>query len=405
MSSKKVLVVGELHQDLFYKNEAYTELADSIAKYLSENLQSLQSYTNFDTIRKVVSKSISSASKKIGGESYIKRGGNGNNSATLLAKIDVPVGLLTVVGTGSDWMFSEIESIGIDTTTIYKKDKPTPISTIIEDPEFTKIFVANNLKKDMNFEGITLPETLFDDALITFFTPMDLKYKALLHRAVSAGKITAFTLELQKIDNYNDLNSWVTKKAEFLFCNLDDGLKVCNTIITEPFESLEGYVSSSSESSESSGSTESTGSTRSIGSDGKNAKITKNMKKLEWNYQVQKILRIDPLLGKFANVRIYTLGKYGAWIKFEDKILYRGIIDVPVVNRTGAGDTFAAAFIAKLFEKIKSEEEYYNMTVEQKEWLFKVCLLFATGAAGVKVSTGNTPTKGEVIDLLQKITK
>ena len=31
MTEKKILVVGELHQDLFYKNNAYSELADEIA--------------------------------------------------------------------------------------------------------------------------------------------------------------------------------------------------------------------------------------------------------------------------------------------------------------------------------------------------------------------------------------
>ncbi|MCP4764401.1 MAG: hypothetical protein GY870_21685, partial [archaeon] len=78
------------------------------------------------------------------------------------------------------------------------------------------------------------------------------------------------------------------------------------------------------------------------------------------------------------------------------------IINVKVKNRTGAGDTFAAGFLAKLYESIKSAEDYRKKTDDEKEWIFKVCLLFATSAAAVKISKGLAPTREEIIKMLEK---
>lgn len=384
MAQKKdnmnVLVVGELHQDLFYRTDAFGRIADAISSDVQINLESLQANTSDvkSQLRGIVMKSIGRTAKKYGGESYIKRGGNGNNSATILAKINVPTGLCTVVGRGSDWMIPEVKALGIDTSTIFKKDAPTPISTIIEDPETTKIFVAPNFKKDMNFRGIKLPDNLYRNSLIVFFTPMDKKYKHLLEVANLSGKLTAFTLELQKIDNFPDLKECVGVKSEFLFCNLNDALKVCESEIGEKIPRMEEYK---------------------VKHEGEDAKI-------EADYQEMKVEKVDAVLREFANIRIYTMGKYGAWLRFgpkkEPRMLHQKIIDLPVINRTGAGDTFAAGFIGKLFEKIGSEQSYKEMSDGEKEWMFKVCLLYATAASALKVSTGDAPKKSDIVELIQK---
>lgn len=378
----KILVVGELHQDLFYKTNAFSELADELANDLDKYIQELDKNNEIskENLRKIIIETMQRTSKKYGCETYTKRGGNGNNSATILAKLGVNVGLVTVVGQGSDWMFPEIQLLGIDTSTIFKKADPAPISTIIEDPEITKIFIANNLKKAMNFEGIEFPNHLFKDTFLMFITPMDYKYKHILEVAYHAEILTAFTLELQKIDNFNTLKSCVTIKTDFLFCNLDDAIKVCATQLKDPIDSFEFF---------------------------KSKEASKNHKDIELAYQTYKVEKIDLVLRSFANVRIYTLGKYGSWVKFgamlEERTIHQGIIEVKVKNRTGAGDTFAAGFIAKLSEQMNSIEEYRKKTMGERDWLFKVCLLYATSASALKVSTGDAPGKEEVIKNLKSI--
>ena len=411
INSKKVLVVGELHRDLFYRNKLFTRLATEIAHVIALNVETYykmkkkeinvkeaadqdagdkgngdhksesESYSQNmeeleEELRKKILKTIDLTDKKYSGTAYLKRGGNGNNSAELLAKIGVNTGLLTVIGEDSEWMVDEIKKNGINTSTIFKKKVTTPISTIVEDPNITKIFLADNLKKEMNFSNIDLPDNLFDSTLICFITPMDFKYKNILQMARSENILTAFTLELQKIKGISDLRKCVPITADFMFCNLDDAVSVCRTEIEEPLESMEDYIKKRKQEGE------------------------QNQKKIEWEYQVEKINRVDKILQVFARTRLYTMGKYGAWARFSNKTIYRGIIEVPVINRTGAGDVFAAGFIAKLASKIKDSQEFYLMSEGEKEWLYKVCLLFATAASAVKVSTGNTPNLKQIQDLI-----
>jgi sugar/nucleoside kinase (ribokinase family) len=381
-SKRKILVVGELHQDLFYKTDAFRELANEITSEIGKYLDQLKNPSDGlkKELRSIIIDTMQRTSKKYSCEAYSKRGGNGNNSATILARLGVNVGLATVVGQGSEWMFPEIQALGIDTSTIFKKVEPTPISTIIEDPEITKIFIATNLKKPMNFEGIEIPNTLFNDSFLIFITPMDYKYKHILDVAYHADKLTAFTLELQKIDNINTLKSCVSIKAEFLFCNLDDAIKVCSSELKEPIESFEAF---------------------------KTKPLSKPNMDVEMAYQTYKVEKIDVILRNFSNVRIYTLGKYGSWVRFgtgqDERLIHQNIIEIKVKNRTGAGDTFAAGFIAKLYESVGSIEEYRKKTIGEKEWLFKVCLLYATGASALKVSTGEPPSKEDVIAILKSI--
>ncbi|GAI38043.1 unnamed protein product, partial [marine sediment metagenome] len=57
-----------------------------------------------------------------------------------------PIKLLTIIGKDASWILDELGNMGIDIENVYQIDKPTPISTIIEDSSITKILVAPNLK-------------------------------------------------------------------------------------------------------------------------------------------------------------------------------------------------------------------------------------------------------------------
>ena len=84
-------------------------------------------------------------------------------------------------------------------------------------------------------------------------------------------------------------------------------------------------------------------------------------------------------------------------------LLYREPFKVKEVKtRVGAGDTFAAAFLSKLNEKMSSTLEYLGQTKDELEWLFKVCLLFATGASGALVSSGEFPDADNIRSFLKE---
>ena len=142
--SKNLIVVGELHQDLFYRTSIFTDITDSLVKSLSEKNPSL---SDKESLRAFLFDHIDDLSKKVNGDMYVKRGGNGNNSAEALSKLNVPVRLMTTVGLGVEWMYDELKNLNIETDLVFKVEYPTPISTIIEDPNITKILVAPNAKE------------------------------------------------------------------------------------------------------------------------------------------------------------------------------------------------------------------------------------------------------------------
>ncbi len=369
---KKVIVIGEMHRDLKYKTDALSKIVYDITTQLVANKGKIQGSDS--EIQSIVSDALRSTTKKITCDSTIVRGGNGNNSATILAKLGVPTGLLTVIGNDSEWMKAELESIGIDSSTIFTKNAPTPTSTVIEDTQYTKIFTDKNLKDKMNFEGVEFPIDLFDKSTIVFITPMDKKYKHILDVAVNAEKLTAVTIELQKFTNFTEVTDLLTAKTEILFANLEDAFEICKNDFESPFPSYNEFKE----------------------------KLDKD-KNPEYEYQLKKLINVDLFFGKLAKVRIYTSGSIGSWVRFGPmNLLYREPFKVDVKTRVGAGDTFAAAFLSKLNEKMSSTLEYLGQTKDELEWLFKVCLLFATGASGALVSSGEFPDADNIRSFLKE---
>ena len=371
MSKKKVLVVGELHKDLFYKTDALSKIVADITTNISSKKGELQSDSS---IHSIVSDAVRSTTKKFSCDSKIVRGGNGNNSATILAKLGVPVGLLTVIGKDSEWMKGELQELGIDSTTVFTKDFPTPTSTVIEDTQYTKIFTDKNLKDKMNFEGVEFPIDLFDNSMIVFITPMAKKFKHILEVAANSEKLTAVTVELQKFTNLEEVSELLTVKPEILFINLNDAFELCVNDFDKPFPSFTEFKQN----------------------------LEKD-KDPEYEYQLKKLINVDLFFGKLAKVRIYTSGKIGSWVRFGPmNLLYREPFKIDVKTRVGAGDTFAAAFLSKLNEKMSSTLEYLGQTKDELEWLFKVCLLFATGASGARVSSGEFPDADAIRTFLKE---
>ncbi|WP_371805078.1 carbohydrate kinase family protein [Candidatus Lokiarchaeum ossiferum] len=347
----RIIVVGELHIDLFYRADVYS----SLAKILSQNLfQNQQSYISEEEIESKILHIVNSTNKKIQGNSYLKRGGNGNNSSEILAHLGANVDLLSVVGENSQWMLQELQEIGIGTSNIYIKSSPTPISTIIEDPSITKILLASNCKKEMNFIDIQFPISIFYPYNIVFFTPFAPKFAPIYLAVPKHDKILALTIETQKIHNLAQLELLNAHPCDILFMNLQD---IATILQDRSFSPTQTDTAKNS----------------------------------------QQVIRNDLQISHFAKIRVYTFGKEGVWICVSNKQpVHIPIISIKVKNRTGAGDTFAAAFLVEFNSRISSKEELNHLDLDTLIKNLIACAKFARIAAALKVKTGKSPTRSEI---------
>lgn len=104
---------------------------------------------------------------------------------------------------------------------------------------------------------------------------------------------------------------------------------------------------------------------------------------------------------------ILTLGRKGSiWYTAEGKSFAQPIIDLPLIDTVGAGDTFSGALLSFLHEKAcfgsDGQVPHFGMLSEE---LIKEALRFATAASAINCSRKgcNPPTKAEVLSLLGSV--
>jgi len=340
--SKNLIVLGELHQDLYYESDFYEQLVEKFVSNLLTFIQYNPDDLNKKLLERIAKQSFSDTPKKVLGNCYFKRGGNGNNTSEYIVNLGIPTKLISVIGRGSEWMIEELKQLGVNTDAIYQIDEITPVSTIIKSNFTTKIHLAPNLKNKMNFEGININDSVFDNSKMIFSTPVAEKFIKLFERASKMGLITAFNIETQKIQNVEKLSKLITQRKDIFFLNLKDAYRILNRKL--PIES------------------------------------------------------IDEKFKKFAYIRVYTAGKDGSYV-FTDvfNIFHPGIEVEDVIDRTGAGDCYAAGFLTKVYELIKDKEEFnYLKTRENSkklEKILKICCKFGTYTAIYKITNQRIPTK------------
>ncbi len=337
--------------DLFYKNEFFKLLEERVAEKVHHAIARGNALQTAD-IKKLVHDAIADLPKKNPGEALIKRGGNGNNSTELFGKLGVPIKLVTVTGTGSEWMKAELEAIGVDTSCIFQVPKTQPISTIIEDPTTTKIFTAANFKKEMNFSSIKLKKDDLADATIALLTPMGAKFEPVLSmlQGMNAGITIAITVEIQAIDRLETLKQVVKHKIDIIFVNKADALAIVGK------------------------------------------------KTLE---------EADHVLACFARIRFITLGAEGSLIQSDFTTpINLPVFNVKVANRTGAGDAFAGGVLLKCHEMAEQGGSLMarleGVNDEGRRTILKDLGAFGSAVAALKISLARTPTRAEVHDFLLK---
>jgi sugar/nucleoside kinase (ribokinase family) len=345
IETKNIVIIGELHQDLYYESEFYEQLVEEIVKNLTNLIKYNPDDLNKAILEKFVKKGIVDTPKKVMGLCYFKRGGNGNNSAEYLANLGIYTKLVSVIGRGSEWMIKELKDIGVNTDAIFQIDEITPVSTIIKSKFTTKIHLAPNLKDKMNFDGIPVKDEIFKNAKIIFSTPIAEKFIDIFDRGSNFGLITAFNIERQKIHDIEQLSKLIRNRKDFLFLNVKDAYLILD--------------------------------------------------------QKASIEEIDQNFNKFAYVRIYTAGKEGSYVKTDNLTLsFPGIEVDAIIDRTGAGDCYAAGFLTKLYEEIADKKELIDLlalkNLNKLKEILNLCIKFATFTAIYKITRQTAPSKEEL---------
>lgn len=347
---KNLLVLGELHQDLYYESTFYDVLVEKIVNRLVNFIRyNPDDIINRKLLEKIVKKGFSETPKKIVGHCFFKRGGNGNNSSEYLSKLGVPTKLMSVIGRGSEWMISELKEFGINTDNIFQIDEITPVSTIIKSKFIQKIHLAPNLKNKMNFDSISIDDNIFNDVKLIFSTPIAEKFIKIFEKGYELGIITAYNIETQKIATFEKLSSLIKEKYDLFFLNLKDAYIILNETL-----SLE---------------------------------------------------EVDKKFRKYARIRIYTAGKEGSHIITDNfKLFFPGVEIKEIIDRTGAGDCYASGFLTKLFDQIENRDQLNEVlkkdNSEKLKTILSSCGEFASYSAIYKITKQIAPNQKELEDFI-----
>jgi sugar/nucleoside kinase (ribokinase family) len=352
IARENLIIVGELHQDLIYETNFFQLLIEKVVNEIQNFIKYNPDDLKRIVLEKIIKKAISDIPKKINADCTLKRGGNGNNTAEYCVSLGIPTKLISVMGKNTDWMIHQLNELGVNTDLIFKNDLLTPISTILKSELTTKIFIAQNLKKRMNFEGIKLDIDIFKDAKFIYITPITEKFKNFIKIGFKHDLFSILNIEAQKISNFEQLEQLIYEKVDIIFVNRDDA----NLILNKKLSNIE----------------------------------------------------IDNYFKKFARIRVYTAGKEGSFL-FTDSIdLSYPTIKLKVIkDRTGAGDCYAAGFITKLYESVKDKSSFLKLiksqNLDQLKSVLSQCMEFATYTALYKITTQKIPTRKDIEDFIKKI--
>jgi len=345
-----VVVVGDPHVDLVYTNTLFTDIQRQIALDFAKS----HGEESPEELEGEISRIIAGLPKKILGNLRRIPGGNGFNSASTTARLGMDTWLISLIGEDAPDLIHACDSQQINPSYVRKVPHPTPISTIIEDPLHTKILIAQNWKHALDLATYPIKAIPNLDQAIIFFTPIEPSCETIYRATHNKAKLTAITIEAQKVTRLSDLSFLRDQPVDLLFGNASDLAQIIQITPQNPL-----------------------------------------------SIEACDIVKIDREVQQLAVIRVYTAGHHGVWVLSSDfEPLFIPIFSVSVKNRTGAGDTFAAAFIACMYRQLCASES----TVENYTWKAKsqlaLCARYASAASALRIRDGFVPLHDEIIAFL-----
>ena len=252
---------------------------------------------------------ISEGSKLMVGTGESVVGGMIPNAACVFAKLGVPTKFFDTLNNGpiSHRLLEDLQSYGLDTSPVYFDDSITDSKCIIvQTPLDRTIFVAVAEKENIPIEGERL--TAFREADYIYTAPCELAHlknpDALMDDLKAHGVKIVFDVEESNI--IDPLKDYLTK-ASVLFFNEFGFSAYC---------------------------------------DGKSEKEC-----------------IECLFNSGVEIITVTLGKYGSRTILPDREVTCSAYDFPIVDTTGAGDTYNSAFMRCIMEgkEIEYAAKFANM--------------------------------------------
>jgi len=197
----------------------------------------------------------------------------------------------------------------------------------------------------MEIDSTSINYDSFHEYKIAFSTPIAGKFIEILEKCQDLDLITAFTVERQKVQLYSDLMDIIRRKFDILFINLKDAQDILG--------------------------------------------------------ESQSIEEIDNKYKNFASIRVYTAGREGSHL-FTDNFNFSfpALKLEGVLDRTGAGDCYAAGFLLKIHDLVENKQDLFEKlekkNIEKLKSLLKECVKFATFSASYKISKQVAPTLDEL---------
>lgn len=349
---KDLIVLGELHKDLYYESNFYELLVEKIVSRLVNFYKYNPDDLNRKMFNRIVRGAFSETPKKIVDSCFFKRGGNGNNSSEFIAKLGIPIRLISVIGRDCEWMYKELDVLGVKVDTIFQIEELTPVNTNIISSFIKKTHLAQNLKSKMNFEGISIDNSVFENSKLIFCTPIAKKFVEIFKRASEMGLITAFNIEPQFVQSIDQLSNLIDEKCDIFFINLKTARLFLNNECS--------------------------------------------IKEIDMNFK------------KYAKIRIYTAGKEGSSVITNNLNLFFPRINIKEKSdHSSVGDCYAAGFLSKLYFLIKDKDELNDLfkqeNLEKLQTILNSCGKFATYSATYQISKQKAPSLKELEDFIKKI--
>jgi ribokinase len=248
--------------------------------------------------------------KKIDIENYQKAlGGNASNTAVGLARLEKQVGICAEVGNDefSSFILNTLEKENLNINLLKKNDKPTPFSVILNYID-ERTILSEHIKRDYNFSfEHTTAKLIYLTSLGDSWTSV---YEDVLELIQNTDKVLAFNPGTLQIADRGHLIMDLIRVSRFLFVNKEEA----EVLLYGRGKDL----------------------------DGKDEDVKKLLFGLK-GIGAKNVIITDAENGIFA-------------VDENDRYMHLEIIKVKVIEKTGAGDSFNAGFLAAILENKSIEE-------------------------------------------------